>query len=107
MKNAVANGLRWQLYKKLLAEDQHFKSPLRNYRPEHVFPDGLNPQVPDVYLTYLQCKRWNTLWWDGALAEQPHILMAEFDACAAGDDYYQTILRLDMLALATPPQQTT
>lgn len=104
MKSSVSNGLRWQLYKKLLAEDIHGKSPMRNYPADLMFPDGLNPQVPDVYLTFIQCRRWNKLWWDGAMADQPHLLMAEFEACAAGEDIYNSTFKPDMMALAFPPQ---
>jgi prepilin-type processing-associated H-X9-DG protein len=34
-----------------------------------------------VYSIWLRCDRRNVLWWDGALANQPHVLMLEFDVC--------------------------
>lgn len=36
---------------------------------------------PQVYSTWLRCKRYDILWWDGAMANQPYVLMAEFDVC--------------------------
>ena len=40
--------------------------------------------MPEVYGLYQQCKEWDTLWWPGGIADQPHLLMMEFDECAAG-----------------------
>ena len=37
--------------------------------------------TPRVYSIWLRCERRNVLWWDGALANQPYVLMLEFEVC--------------------------
>ncbi len=71
--------LRWELYKSLI---QDMRSGLRKAKQDYWFPDGEPDQMPEVYGLYQQCHEWNTLWWPGGIADQPHILMMEFDECA-------------------------
>lgn len=75
-------------------------SPLLKYPPDTLFPDGLRPQMPDIYGQYLQVKRYGKLWWDGGLADQPHIWMQEMDACASGEEDYKSSRAPELLAYA-------
>ncbi len=63
-------------------------SGLRNLPQDWLFPNGEPDQMPDPYFTYLQCKRWNRLWTDGALADQPHLFMEEMDACRRAEERF-------------------
>jgi len=50
-----------------------------------------NPEVemPVVYRLYRRCANHDVLWWDGGLANQPHILMIEFEACEIGENNWK------------------
>lgn len=49
--------------------------------------------MPDVFYIYKQCQHWNTLWWPGTIADQPHLLMSEFDACNSAElEFENTVL---------------
>ena len=73
--------LKWEYYQSLIKDN---RSGLHSAAQDYWFPDGEPDQMPEVYLTYQQCHEWNKLWWEGGIADQPHLLMMEFDACAAG-----------------------
>jgi hypothetical protein len=60
--------------------------------PERAFfKEGEPDQMPEVYFQYLDCKHWNTLWWPGTVADQPHILMDEFNACRAAEIEFDSV----------------
>jgi hypothetical protein len=44
-------------------------------------PPGAQGARPHVYSIWLRCKQWGTLWWQGGIADQPYVLMAEFAVC--------------------------
>ena len=41
--------------------------------------------MPEVYWEYKQCQMWQRPYYDGALADQPHLLMLEFTACRSAE----------------------
>ena len=54
----------------------------RELRKEGRLPRTLSPEespIPPTYTIWQQCRKNDTLWWDGGLADQPHILMLDFD----------------------------
>jgi hypothetical protein len=82
----VAKRLKWVWYKRAL-EDA--RSGLKMVPERAYFPTGEPDQMPDVYYQYKQCKAWNTLWWPGTVADQPHILMDEFMMCQAAEQEFE------------------
>ena len=81
----MASVLKWQLYKHLKADVQ---SGLKNV-PEHIlFPQGHEEDLPECFLTYLRLKGGQH-WWPGGVADQPHLLVMEVEACAAGVAKYE------------------
>jgi len=50
-------------------------------RREGLLPSSGAGQLPDSYRTWATCQRLNVLWWDGGLANQPYVLMVEFEVC--------------------------
>lgn len=52
-------------------------------RKQALMPINPGAEMPGAYRLWRTCKEWDTLWWDGGLATQPHLLMLEFSACAA------------------------
>ncbi len=86
LESAILSRLRWKAY---LAMIERRDSGLRNVPQEALFPDGEPDQMPDQYFTYLQCKRWNKLYFDGALADQPHLFMEEVEACRRAEERFQ------------------
>jgi hypothetical protein len=55
---------------------------LARTRESILFPKGHSDDPPQVLALYRRCEKWGS-WWDGGQADQPHILMAEFDMCQA------------------------
>lgn len=84
----VAQRLKWDYYQQRVQDVADTTSKLRQYPPTYFFPQGEPPQMPAVYSRYLQCKAWHKLWWPGGLADQPYLLMQEFDACRAGEQEF-------------------
>ena len=77
-------------------------SGLANVPELSLFPHGHTDDLPDCYGIYQRLKRDGTYWWAGGLADQPHILMLELDACAAGETQYEQqlapyLLKLDQM----------
>lgn len=48
-------------------------------RQNAMLPAGVVGGLPDVYRLWRLCRKHNTLWWDGGIAQQPHFLMLEFE----------------------------
>ena len=87
IENGVALWLKWQRYLSLKDEP---KSGLSRVSQASLFPKG-EPECPNVYLTYLKCKKWG-MWSAGGYADQPHILLMEFNACEAGEGQYTNVM---------------
>ncbi len=66
-------------------------SGLRNLPQDWLFPNGEPDQMPEQYFIYLQCKRWNQLYYDGAMADQPHIFMEELEACRRAEERFEDV----------------
>ncbi len=45
--------------------------------------------MPEQYFVYLQCKRWNRPYFDGSLADQPHIFMEELEVCQRAEERFR------------------
>jgi hypothetical protein len=43
------------------------------------------PPIPEPLQLFYQLRRWNTLYWPGGYANQPYLLMLEFEACLEGE----------------------
>ena len=51
---------------------------------------GETPEQPWAMRMKIKCANHSKLWWDGGLADQPHILMWEWDICSEAErEYYQ------------------
>ena len=50
-------------------------------RMEGRIPLNMAAEMPEVYRLWRSCKDHNALYWPGGIADQPHILMLEFQAC--------------------------
>lgn len=44
-------------------------------------PPNLGAIQPLSYRLWRSCEDHGTLWWDGGIARQPHLLMLEFQCC--------------------------
>ncbi len=100
----IVERLKWETYQQLIQDNQ---SGLNRMRPQDIFPEGEPEQVPEVYELYQQCKTWGK-WWGGGLADQPHILMAEFDACERAELRFKgdALLKLQELDAMGRPKPT-
>ena len=85
IENQVAQCLKWALYTHL-KKDQY--SGLHKFRESDLFKGGSPGDMPEVYTLYGRSCDYHTLWYAGGLADQPDILMREFDACRAGENQY-------------------
>ncbi len=74
-------------------------SGLRNLPQDWLFPDGEPDQMPEQYFVFLQCKRWNRLWYEGALADQPHLFMEEMEACRRAEERFEDVELLKLKKL--------
>ena len=59
-------------------------------RKQALLPIGPDEPMPYVYSMWDRCKQWNTLWWQGGIAAQPHVLMAEFNVCDKVTQQFQS-----------------
>ena len=50
-------------------------------RMEGRIPINMAAEMPEVYRLWRMCKDSNVLFWPGGMADQPRILMMEFQAC--------------------------
>ncbi len=80
--------LKWKAYQTLIERPD---SGLRNVPQDWLFPNGEPDQMPNPYFTYLQCKRWGKLYYEGALADQPHVFMEELEACRRAEERFQDV----------------
>ena len=88
IKQAVRESLKYQEYQRRVAIPG---TTLTLLPKAAIFPNGEPDGVPDVYLMYRDCVDWGRLWWDGGIADQPHLLMLEFSACRAAEHDFTTI----------------
>jgi hypothetical protein len=51
-------------------------------------PANANAQMPEPYRIWTQCKSNDMLWWSGGIADQPHILMREFNRCRIAEKIF-------------------
>lgn len=51
-------------------------------------PQNPEAQMPEPYRIWLQCRANDTLWWSGGIADQPHILMREFNRCRIAEKIF-------------------
>ncbi len=47
--------------------------------------------MPEQYFVYVQCKHWNKLYYDGSLADQPHLFMQEIEACRRAEERFEDV----------------
>jgi hypothetical protein len=81
--------LKWAEYQRLIQQD--FESGLRKkVREDILFPKGHPTEPPKILLLYRRCEKWGN-WWDGGQADQPHILMDEFDAVQSAIAYVEQV----------------
>jgi hypothetical protein len=99
----VSDALAWDLYQGLCK--QSYTSGVRSLPVEDLFPNGTDPQMPEIYNLYSRCKHWNRLWWGGEMADQPYLLMLMFDACSSGESKYQEGMRPYLLSLHNPQKR--
>ncbi len=86
--------LKWMWYKDKIED---MRSGLKMVPEKYFFPDGDPGQMPEVFYTFKECRFWNTLWWPGTLADQPHILMDEFNACQSAEYNFENNVLPPML----------
>lgn len=62
--------------------DNHYRTAAHDVRlrmrRKGVLPTSGRGGLPEGYRDWVACQKWNTLWWDGGMASQPYVLMAEF-----------------------------
>ncbi|KRT69458.1 MAG: hypothetical protein XU15_C0011G0140 [candidate division NC10 bacterium CSP1-5] len=85
IQEAVAGALKYEYYQ---AERLKFGNTFSMVPESALFPEGVQ-KMPEVYWLYRKCRTWNSLWWPGGVASQPHILMNEFEACASGESDFR------------------
>lgn len=101
----VSEALAWALYRDILEKDP--RSQLAQLPEDYFFPDGKpSSQMPEAYDTYRQIQRYHQLWWMGGLADQPHLLMKEIDACADGVSRYENVLMPWIMETAHPKKES-
>ncbi len=61
----------------------------RVMRKEGLVPTDASAEMPESYRLWRMCQRNNTLWWDGGMSNQPHILMLEFAVCETEYNSFQ------------------
>ncbi len=91
MHAAVIEYLRWQKFESLR---QVPGSQFNLMAPGTLFPKGA-PERPEPWDLYKKCSRWG-LWWPGGVADQPHILMQEFETCQAAENYFAAVIGPEM-----------
>jgi hypothetical protein len=85
--DTILERLKWDTYKGLL---QNIQSGLKALPESYLFPKGEPGQMPEVFRLYRRCNALGTLlWWAGGVADQPHILIREFEMCAAAESRFQ------------------
>ena len=52
-------------------------------------------ELPDPFATLLSLRRFNTMYWEGGYADQPHLLMQELEAAAAAESEFQHVQRIN------------
>jgi hypothetical protein len=80
--------LKWSEYKRLI--DHDLQSGLRRVPERILFKEGHPDKPPQVLALYRQCEKWGK-WWEGGVADQPHLLMAEFEMCQAAIAYFERV----------------
>lgn len=60
----------------------------RNMRKAALVPD-MAAEMPEVYRLWRTCKQNNSLFWQGNIADQPHVLMLEFTVCENAYNAFQ------------------
>lgn len=54
--------------------------------------DGkLEPEPPQPYITYRRLQAYSSLYYDGGYANQPYLMMREFDQCVRAENEMETI----------------
>ena len=53
-----------------------------------ILPVNWEAEMPEAYRLWRSCKKWEKLFWDGGIANQPHILMMEFTVCERTSDQF-------------------
>ena len=61
-------------------------------RKEALLPANQEAEMPEPYRMWRVCQDWGTLWWDGGIGAQPHLLMLEFSTCQAASAEFQSML---------------
>jgi|AACY02.18.fsa_nt_gi hypothetical protein len=52
-------------------------------------PKNQSAEMPEPYRIWLQCRANDTLWWSGGIADQPHVLMREFNRCRIAESIFR------------------
>ena len=83
LEGAVFDWLELQSY-----EDASIETQVQ-LRREALMPGNMKAEMPEPYRLWRACERHNKLFWDGGIADQPHILMMEFSACERATQSFQ------------------
>jgi len=92
LEEAVFDWLEASDYKLASREEQKVR------RMEALVPQNVDAEMPEAYRLWRMCQEHNTMWWDGNMAAQPHILMLEFSVCAnASYDFDEERVRVNRI----------
>jgi len=61
--------------------------------------------MPDIYWTYRQTQVSGQMWCAGALEDQPHILMMEFNACRSAERDWEDVDMKPLYEYHTAPKR--
>jgi len=50
-------------------------------------------KLPGTYRIWQDCQKWDKLWWDGGIANQPYVLMLEFSVCEMVHQRFEDYLK--------------
>lgn len=53
----------------------------------------MDAEMPEPYRLWRTCERHGKLFWQGGIADQPHILMLEFEACESARNAFTEEVR--------------
>ena len=76
LEQAVCNWLEANQYNNALPDVQ------RAMRKKALLPAVMDAEMPEAYRLWRLCQDSSSLWWDGGISNQPHILTLEFSVCA-------------------------
>lgn len=76
--------LEWRSEEEATDKDEKERIRIRRLTEDRVEPD-----MPEALELLYRLRTWNTLYWEGGLADQPCLLMEELEACIHAENSFK------------------